>query len=513
MTDDPEEPSRPPDDGLAARIAAIGDVLATAEAMRRENAFDRVLPYLESQLARHGDRALLGEAELRRGRLDAAVEHLAAALTAHPDDVPRRHLLGTALRRLNRNDEAIAAFEAVLARDPRHVAARQALGSLLTLKPERLAEGIAQLEAAVAAATDAAEPSLHDAQAALAGACLLAGRWEAGAALTNAVIAAEPNHGYANFYQSLLRLTLGDLANGFRQYEARWLVPTVSVPANIPDIPEWTTQDLRGRRLRVLSDQGVGDVIQFARYLPLLVERGASVVLELSPALTRLLQSLTNPHPDRPIEIVAVGDPAPPADFFAPICSLPTRFGTRLETIPASVPYLHAEPAATARWRRRLDATGNGPRIGLCWSGNPQFPLAGYRHMPADALAPLAEVPALYCTVQPDLAAMPPLPRLVDCGAALDDFADTAALIAALDLVVTVDTAVAHLAGALGKPVWLLLSRIPDWRWMLERRDNPWYPTARLFRQSHDGDWSGVVARVVEALTRGGPGAAATGSG
>jgi hypothetical protein len=499
VTSDPERPNPPCDrddpDRDEERAAAIAGVLARAAALRRDDPDANVARFLEEELARRGDRALLGEAELRRGRPDAAVGHLLAAVAARPDDVARHHLLGIALRRLHRYDEAVAAFEAVLARDPAHAGARQALGALLTLWPARLAEGIAHLEAGLAAVQAAPDARPADARAALAGAYLLAGQWEAASALTGAALAAEPAHGYANFYQALLRLTLGDLANGFRQYEARWLVPTVDVPFTDPGLPEWTGQDLAGRRLLVVPDQGVGDVVHFARYLPLVRARGAEVVLQVPAALVRLMRTLPG------ITVVASDDPAPPCDVFVPIGSLPTRFGTTLQTIPATIPYLGVDAEASARWRAQLDAAGgSGPRVGVCWSGNPKYPLTHYRDIAPEALAPLAGVAARFCTVQPGITRPPPLPGLIDAGATLQDFADTAALIAALDLVVTVDTAVAHVAGALGKAVFLMVQRVPDWRWMLERSDSPWYPGMRLFRQSRDGEWSDVVAAVAAAL-------------
>jgi len=257
----------------------------------------------------------------------------------------------------------------------------------------------------------------------------------------------------------------------------------------------------------VHAEQGLGDVIQFCRYLPLLAAQGVSVVFEVMPSLKALLRTLPPA-----ISLVGRGEPLPPVDFYCPLLSLPLAFNTRLDTIPAQVPYLTAERQRTARWMQRLGAL-RGLRVGVAWQGNlavEKLIWARGRSIPLTALEPLARLPGVQLvSLQkgPGLEQLRNVPfaeRIIDLSADLDRgpdaFLDTAAVVAGLDLVISSDTSVAHLAGALGRPVWTVLAASPEWRWGLERSDSPWYPTMRLFRQTTDGDWNTVVATIAEAL-------------
>jgi len=250
-------------------------------------------------------------------------------------------------------------------------------------------------------------------------------------------------------------------------------------------------------------EQGFGDTIQFVRYAPLVAARGARVVVACHALLTDLLRSIKG------VQVIGTDEPPPAFDYHTPMMSLPRAFETRLDTIPASVPYLFAQPARLEAWRRRLAARGARQRIGLVWAGNPKYPRDRARSCAVERLAPLLMLrDCMFYSLQKGATAAevvkldPSGERVLDYSGELESFADTAALIGALDLVISVDTAVAHLAGALGKPVWILLPFAPDWRWLQEREDSPWYPTARLFRQPRRGDWDSVLERVAAELEK-----------
>jgi hypothetical protein len=244
--------------------------------------------------------------------------------------------------------------------------------------------------------------------------------------------------------------------------------------------PQWQGEPLEGARILLCAEQGLGDTMQFVRYAPLVAARGGEVVLEVQPGLHRLLSRFEGAH-----EIVSRGRPLPEFRWQCPLLSLPRIFHTDIATIPAAVPYLHANAADVRAWSRRLRR--EGLRIGLAWSGNPDHSRNRQRSIPLAQLAPLLQLQgATFYSLQKgsptaQLRDLPATAKLIDLDAEQRDFADTAAIMSNLDLVISVDTAMAHLAGALGKPVWILLRYVPDWRWLLNREDSPWYPTARLF--------------------------------
>jgi hypothetical protein len=248
------------------------------------------------------------------------------------------------------------------------------------------------------------------------------------------------------------------------------------------------------------AEQGFGDTIQFCRYAPLVAERGATVMVECQPPLVALLKSLAGVK-----QVVPRGDPLPDFDVHCPLLGLPLRFGTTVETIPARVPYLHADERRVARWREKI-GQGVGVRVGIAWAGAAGNANDQRRSLTLSSFAPLAQIEGVrwYSLQKGDAAKQTEHPpqgmHLFDFTSDLNDFADTAALVANLDLLVCVDTAVAHLGGALGKPVWTLLPFCPDWRWMLGREDSPWYPTMRLSRQPARGDWLSVLQRVTRGL-------------
>jgi len=293
---------------------------------------------------------------------------------------------------------------------------------------------------------------------------------------------------------------LGDFALGWQDHEARWHGSDVHIPERAFAAARWTgRENLHGRTILLHAEQGLGDGIHFSRYARLVHERGGRVLLEAYPPLAALLAQLPYVH-----QVVALGSPMPPFDYHAPLVSLPLIFGTRLDTIPPQHPPLAASPEHLEKWRA-LVGDAKRPRVGLAWSGSTTLRNDHNRSIALARFHRVREVPASFFAVQKEIreadrAALDWPPAIRHFEAQLADFRDTAALVAQMDLVISVDTSIAHLAGAMGKPVWILLPFSPDWRWLLGRDDSPWYPSARIFRQERHSDWDGVLRRVAEAL-------------
>jgi hypothetical protein len=304
----------------------------------------------------------------------------------------------------------------------------------------------------------------------------------------------------AHWNLALTLLLNSNLPEGWREFEWRLKIPEIVAPRDFSQ-PGWNGSDLRGKTILVHDEQGFGDAIQFARYLPMVAERGGNIILGCARETAGLFQTM--PAIGR---VLTSGQPMPGFDAHVPLLSLPLMFGTTLSTIPAKVPYLTAPAEGVENWRRKIGAGDGRVRVGLAWAGRPTHKNDPRRSMRLDQFAPLANIKSVcFYSLQKGEAARqsasPPAGmQWVDWTDDLHDFADTAGLVANLDLVICVDTAVAHLAGAMGKPVWVLLPFVPDWRWLLNRDDSPWYPTMRLFRQSTAGDWDGVIQRVGTAL-------------
>jgi hypothetical protein len=301
---------------------------------------------------------------------------------------------------------------------------------------------------------------------------------------------------------SIWLLRYGRFRDGWRHYEARQRTSQGERFDRHFTTPQWRGGPIQGRTILLHVEQGVGDTIQFLRYAPLVAARGARVVLEVYRGLRELTEGLPGVA-----EVVEYGEPLPPFDLHCPMLSLPLCFGTELDSIPASIPYLRVPRDRIFQWHTRL-----GPRqrmrVGIAWSGNPLHRDDARRSIPLAALRTLLapqpdrEFHVLQAEVrESDRAVLAALPHVHDYSGLLRDFADTAALISLMDLVISVDTSVAHLAGALGWPVWLLLSSVADWRWLLERDDSPWYPSFWLFRQQVRGDWAAVLTRVERELS------------
>jgi hypothetical protein len=347
------------------------------------------------------------------------------------------------------------------------------------------------------------EPNNARARACLAREQVALGDLSGADASLRRALAIDPTLVEARLNRALLDLLHGRLAEGFSGYELRWQAPGFTSRPRGFGQPQWRGEAFAGRTLLLHAEQGFGDTIQFCRYVPPVAGRaareGGRVVLEVQPALLPLLQ---NRFPG--VAVLPSGERLPVFDMHCPLLGLPAAFRTELSTIPPPAPDFSADPARVAAWRARLGG-GAAPRIGLAWSGSPAHWDDAARSIALARLLPLRGTGARLFALQPevrpaDRAVLTAAPDIVDVGGALTDFAETAAAISALDLVVAVDTSVVHLAATLGRPTWVLLPFAPDWRWLLEREDSPWYPSVRLFRQPKLGDWDSVVRRVCAEL-------------
>ncbi len=316
-------------------------------------------------------------------------------------------------------------------------------------------------------------------------------------------IALNPSSASPHLALAELLLLRGAMEEGLEEYEWRFRVPDANSVLPNTDRPQWNGEPMGDGKLLLIADQGFGDVLQFLRYLPWVASRCPRVVLACGPELRRLIE---HNHPDVPV--LDRWDACPPFAAFCPLSGLPRLRATRLETIPAAVPYIVPEPAKVAAWADRLQAMlpRGYRRIGLVWSGRAHPP---NRSLRLSALAPLAALEGISLVslqigkAAEEVADYFGCAPLLGLGHEIGDFTDTAAIVANLDLLVTIDTAAAHLAGAMGRPVWIMLPYSPDWRWLLDRADSPWYPTARLFRQPAPGRWEPVVACIAGALDGG----------
>jgi tetratricopeptide (TPR) repeat protein len=434
----------------------------------------------------------LGAALMDTDALEEAAEHLERATALDPKLAEAPYNLGNLAEK--RGDYAAAAenFRRAAALRPGFYEAHNNLGAVL------LKAGEAEAACESFARAVGLKPREAEAHHNLANALSEVGRYEEALAACRRATALNPSHAQANFTEAILLLAQGQLREGFEKYEWRWKLGTL-IPRAFP-APLWSGENLAGRTILLHGEQGYGDTIHGLRYVPLVAARRARVVLEVPPPLLRLARAVPGVA-----ELVAAGQALPRFDFACPVFSLPRAFATTRETIPAEVPYLAPPPEAMAPWRERL--AGPGFKVGIAWAGSPLHRHDARRSIDIETLAPLFKLDGVrWFSLQTgdragDLARLP-AGCVTDLSPHLTDFAETAAAIAHLDLVITVDTAVAHVAGALARPAWVMLRFRPDWRWLIAREDSPWYPTLRLFRQRARGDWAEVVARVRSALER-----------
>jgi tetratricopeptide (TPR) repeat protein len=426
---------------------------------------DALVIYDEGLLLSPGNNELLnrrGVVLLELGRPLEALDDFARILAGGPDNLDALGNYGNALIKLNRPEEALAAYDRALTFAPENT-------QLLTNRAVALRR------------LDRPHEALMSASRALV---------------------ARPGFAQARFVESVAQLTLGDFAAGWRGYEARWDVGLLSSQRRSFAAPLWLgSESLAGKTILLHAEQGSGDTIQFVRYAPLVAQRGAKVVLEVQRELAPLLSGVAGVD-----VVIARGAPLPDFDLHCPLLSLPLAFATDQASIPADIPYLAASGDKIAIWRERLPQ--GRPLVGLAWSGGVWHDNDLNRSMELATFAPVLDVAGItFVSLQHDvrerdLPVLQKLPGLLRFKTRFDDFADTAAVVSLLDAVISVDTAVAHLAGAMGKPLLLLLPYAADYRWLRERQDSPWYPTARLYRQQKFGDWDSVVQTLIQDLRR-----------
>lgn len=410
------------------------------------------------------------------------------------DDVRVIYNRGAWFSALGRHAEALCVYERALAIDPNYADAHYGRGAALA-ELGRHAEAISCFEHACSLKAEFVNAYYGHAV------CLTAlNRHAEAIACYDQVLARRPDRIDAIYGRALCFLASGDLPRGFEGLEYRDRLPRQkNYPISFPSKSWRGDSSITNKTILLYLDGGFGDAIQFVRFVPLLANRGARVILRVPAKLFALLRTEPSVY-----QLVREGEPLPPHDFHCPLISLPLVLGTTIDTIPSSPSYLSADAASVAGWRERL-----GPqralRVGLCWAGsNRNASYNARRSIPLEVLRPLADLECELISLQhpipkADRAAIRAMPRLNLLGESLKDFAEIASVIENLDLVIAVDSAIAHLAGALGKPVWLLLCYAPDWRWLTDRKDSPWYPSARLFRQTRPSEWSDVIADVRNA--------------
>jgi tetratricopeptide (TPR) repeat protein len=475
------------------RQAMSAEIAATSGDGTR-NHISSLLAFNTAIAVTHTD---LGTMLLQHGHLDEAIACYRRALVIRPNLAGAHSNLGIALTQKGLAEAAIACFQAALTIEPGFPKAYNNMGNALQ-HLGRLEDAVACFRSALAG-----EPESPQALNNLGNALKDLGQLNEAITSFRSALAIAPDYPEAHFNLATALLAQGDLAAGWPEYEWRWRAPQMIKAARGFAQPQWRGQSAEGRTLLIYAEQGFGDILQFCRYAPLAAARGLRVILEAPKPLARLLRSI--PNVDR---VVTFGEPLPHFDLQCPMLSMPLALGTTLATIPAPVPYLHADPAQVETWRRRLATTANkGPRIGLVWAGQSRSHVPALaaidrrRSLPPDRLAPLFDLSDIhFVSLQKDGPKAPAHFPIVDVMPEMEDFADTAALIANLDLVISVDTAVAHLAAALGKPVWLLDRFDSCWRWFTGRRDSPWYPTLRVYRQPRPNDWDSVLAEVARDL-------------
>jgi len=428
---------------------------ALAELKRYEEA---VVSYTQA-ISRRADFAAAysnrGNVHAACGRIDAAIDDYQEALRLDPALSAAHFNLGNAQRERGELETAVHCYERALNLEPDHAEALCNRGLALEAL-NRLPEARASYDRA------------------------LAGR---------------PHFAEAHLNRAFCRLLEGDLAGGFADFEWRFATAARVLSCEPPKVPRWQGEDIRGRAILVQAEQGLGDCLQFCRYLPTLARRAAHVVFEVPESLVALMGSLAGQ-----VQVLAHGQQRPAVDCWVPLLSLPLCFETRLESVPAAPRYLSSVAHQARRWEERLGQR-HGLRVGLVCSGSAQHSNDRDRSIGLGELLGYLPPDHQYVMVQKELraadrAALEGSGRVIDVSAELHDFSDTAALCDSLDLLISVDTSVAHLAAALGRPTWLLLAHHPDWRWLLEREDSPWYPTVRLYRQAVRGQWSGPLARL-----------------
>lgn len=493
---------------LQPALASLGEALASqpdfvdalynsAVMLERLGRFDEALARCDRALkldAGHaGALANRGSALYGLARYPDALASYDASLQVAPDSIEVLCNRARVLTRLRREPEALEACDRVIVLNEAYGPAWFTRGRILQ-RLHRYEEALTSHSRAVAI-----DPSDRPAMFQRGNVLRSLMRHEEALAAYDRVLESDPENIATRFTKAFVYLQTGDFKKGWPEYEWRWREAQVGKFKREFAQPLWLgEEEIEGKTILLHAEQGLGDTLQFCRYVKFVKARGARVIIEVQPPLRSLLEEVEGVD-----QVVAYGEPLPPFDIHCPLLSLPFVFHTDLASIPANVPYVRAEPAQIAKWQARL-GTRTRPRIGIAWSGNPNHLDDFNRSIPLDDLMPLlsdaVEWISIQKVVRDEEQAALEASSIRHFGDEIGDFADTAALVECLDCVVSVDTSVAHLAGALGRPLWIMLPYLPDWRWLLDREDNPWYPSARLFRQSRAGDWSDVFQRIGAAL-------------
>jgi tetratricopeptide (TPR) repeat protein len=438
--------------------------------------------------------ALLEREQQRPAETEA---HLRKAFALNPDQVET--LVAWCQFRAAEKDRAgaWAWLRWALLRDSAHAEAVNMLGILLH-NDRRFAEAVEAFERAESLGSEAAASNRGNS-------LLDLGRIDEALKAHEAAVERDPSHPGARYNLGLTRLRLGAWERGWQDYEARWRFKEVHRAPRVFEQARWRGEPLEGRRVLLHAEQGLGDTIQFCRYARLVVARGGTAILQVQEPVERLIGSLAAVRAGL-VTTARLKAQTPEFDLECPLMSLPAVFGTTVETVPWMGAYLEAEPAEVAEKQLRFPSNRPGLRVGLAWAGNPRYNADSLRSMKLTSLLPLLRMMGFaWFSLQKgepvgQLASLPDDVFVWDGSSRDRDLAETAALVATLDIVITTDTCIAHLAGAMGKPVWILLPHLADWRWMQERETTPWYPTARLLRQKTPGDWAAVVERVAGEL-------------
>ena len=500
----------------------------------RRGQIEKAIPYYQKALSLHSNFAEahynLGNAFKETGLWPEAVNHTQKAIELDPNLHEAHYILGIAFYEQGQLDEAIGSWQKALQLKPGFTEVYFNLGiayynkgcleEALTLcqKAVKLDPSLAEAHynlGLVYYGKDLTEEAIRCWQKALQ---INPGHQDAynnmGAAFQDKhelgkaqkcfqrAIDNNPDFSEAHWNKSLCHLLAGSFPEGWSEYQWRFRINTIFFNRHFPQ-PLWDGGDLKGKTILLYAEQGFGDTIQFIRYVPLVKKRGGRVLVECQEDLASLLEPMEGID-----QLIKHGQPLPDFDVQCPLLSLPLAFRTNLLDIPASIPYLTLNPALVKKWHEFMAADQDDLRIGLVWAGRPTHKKDRKRSLSFEAFEPLAEIPGVtfYCLQKGEAAQQahnrPKGMKLINVAEDLVDFTETGALIENLNLVISVDTAVAHLTGALGKPIWTLLPFLPDWRWLLEREDSPWYPSMRLFRQPSPGDWFSVIHSVRDCLLK-----------
>ncbi|MDP3011048.1 MAG: tetratricopeptide repeat protein [Methylococcales bacterium] len=477
-------------DALINRGNVLEDLNRLTDALA---SYDRAIAARPDYARAHSNR---GNVLQSLQRFDEALASYDKALAIQPDYAVAFYNRGNTLQACKRPQDAIQSYQYALAIKPDFIQALISLGNALH-DDQRFEEALSSYDRALAIQPDHAEALynrgnvLHDLN-----------RYDDAIDSYNRALAIKPDDAGARWNASFCYLILGDFANGWKNYEARWQTDDFIKAARHFSAPQWSGDEaLQGKTILLYGEQGLGDTLHFCRYAKQVAALGGRVILEVPKALLPLLAKLEGVE-----QLIAQGEPLPSFDFHSPLLSLPLAFNTRLDSIPADTPYLFSNPDKVQHWQAVL-GTKNLPRVGVVWSGNAAHKNDHNRSLALSELLPLLTLDCQFISLQKELhdtdtALLTQLPQLQHYGTQLHDFTDTAALIELTDVVISVDTSVAHLAAAMGKPTWILLADNQDWRWLLNRADSPWYPSVRLFRQTQRGDWQDVIKQVQHALSQ-----------